>query len=191
MKLIHILLLALLLGVATGQSNQSGLSEELKKLLQSSGKNYSEALLRQAPDQATCTAHKNQLPGDVQGRFIEEQRKDIKLPASGKMMGEWKKGEAIFNTLAQGNCFSCHLGSPLNLGGNVGPSLEKYGQRGISEAMQKYTYEVIFNAWAYFPCTVMYRFGRNDLLKPEQIADVVAYLLDPASEFNTKPALKK
>jgi sulfur-oxidizing protein SoxX len=37
----------------------------------------------------------------------------------------------------------------------------------------------------------MYRFGRNDLLKPEQIADVVAYLLDPASEFNTKPALKK
>jgi sulfur-oxidizing protein SoxX len=37
----------------------------------------------------------------------------------------------------------------------------------------------------------MYRFGHNGLLKPEEIAHVVAYLLDPASDFNTKPALKR
>ncbi len=78
--------------------------------------------------------------------------------------------------MARANCFSCHYGSPVYWGGNVGPSLEKYAQRGSSEAIQRYTYEIIYNSWAYFPCTVMYRF------------DVEAYLLDPASDFNTKPA---
>ena len=48
---------------------------------------------------------------------------------------------------------------------------------------------MIYNSWAYFPCTVMYRFGAQGLLTPEEIADVVAYLLDPESDFNTKPAV--
>ena len=72
----------------------------------------------------------------------------------------------------------------------MGPSLEKYGlNRGQSEAVQRYTYEVIYNAWAYFPYRVMYRFGALGGLTPEEIAHVVAYLLDPESDFNTKPAV--
>ncbi len=185
------LLVALLLGMVSGQTNQAGLSEELKKLIQAGGTNYSNVLLRQASDQALCTAYRNRLPAEVLGSFLEEQRRNIKYPADSKLMGDWKQGEPIFNTLARGNCFSCHVGSPLNIGGNVGPNLEKYGQRGTSEAVQKYTYEVIYNTWAYFPCTVMYRFGHGGLLKPEEIAHVVAYLLDPASDFNTKPALRR
>lgn len=185
------LLVALLLGMVSGQTNQAGLSEELKKLIQAGGTNYSNVLLRQASDQALCTAYRNRLPAEMLGSFLEEQRRNIKYPADSKLMGDWKQGEPIFNTIARGNCFSCHVGSPLNIGGNVGPSLEKYGQRGTSEAVQKYTYEVIYNTWAYFPCTVMYRFGHGGLLKPEEIAHVVAYLLDPASDFNTKPALRR
>jgi len=186
-----ITLLLILLGLASGQTGPSYITPELQRLIQAGGQNYSNTLLRQAPDQALCSIHRNRLPADVLGPFIEAQRQTIKYPADGKLMGDWKKGEAIYNTLARGNCFSCHVGSPLNIGGNVGPSLEKYGQRGTSEAVQKYTYEVIYNTWAYFPCTVMYRFGHGGLLKPEEIAHVVAYLLDPASDFNTKPALKR
>ena len=69
--------------------------------------------------------------------------------------------------------------------------LARYGSDFVPiwEAVQRYTYEVIYNSWAYFPCTVMYRFGAQGLLTPEEIADVVAYLLDPESDFNTKPAV--
>lgn len=192
MRRLHLpILLLLLLGLASGQTSQPYITPELQELIQAGGKNYADILLKQDPAQALCSRYQNKLPPEVLGSFVEEQRKTIKYPANGQLMGDWKKGEAIFNTLARGNCFSCHLGSPLNLGGNVGPSLEKYGQRGTSEAIQKYTYEVIYNTWAYFPCTVMYRFGHGGLLKPEEIADVVAYLLDPTSDFNTKPALKR
>ncbi|TBH14747.1 sulfur oxidation c-type cytochrome SoxX, partial [Thermus thermamylovorans] len=106
-----------------------------------------------------------------------------------RLMGDWRKGGEIFNDIRRANCFSCHFGSPVHLGGDVGPSLEKYGERGLDEAVQRYTYEVIYNAWAFFPCSVMYRFGVQGLLTPEEIAHVVAYLLDPESDFNTKPAV--
>jgi len=187
---LYLLLFALLVSVSA-QTSTPYITPELQRLIQSGGKSYSDTLLKQAADQALCSRYRNRLPPEVLGSFIEEQRKAIKYPADGRLMGDWKRGEAIYNTLARGNCFSCHVGSPLNIGGNVGPSLEKYGQRGTSEAIQRYTYEVIYNAWAYFPCTVMYRFGHNGLLKPEEIADVVAYLLDPTSDFNTKPALRR
>ena len=37
--------------------------------------------------------------------------------------------------------------------GNVGPALTAYGtQRGDSEAVVRYTYERIYNAWAFMPC---------------------------------------
>ncbi|RDI94579.1 sulfur oxidation c-type cytochrome SoxX [Meiothermus sp. QL-1] len=181
----------LLLGLASGQTDATYITPELQRLIQAGGQSYASTLLKQAPDQALCSIHRNRLPPEVLGPFIEAQRRLIRYPADGKLMGDWKRGEAIYNTLARGNCFSCHVGSPTNIGGNVGPSLEKYGQRGTSEAVQRYTYEVIYNTWAYFPCTVMYRFGVGGLLKPEEIADVVAYLLDPASDFNTRPALRR
>ncbi len=162
--------------------------EELERI-RTGGRTYSEVFLNQRPDQALCSLHRNRLPPEILPRFLEEQRALIRYPENGRLMGDWRKGGAIFNNLQKANCFSCHYGSPVHIGGNVGPNLEKYGlKRGNSEAVQRYTYEVIYNAWAYFPCSVMYRFGARGLLTPEEIADVVAYLLDPESEFNTKPA---
>ncbi len=62
-----------------------------------------------------------------------------------------------------------------------------YGvQRGNSEAIAKYTYEKIYNAWAYFPCSNMPRLGATGHLTPEQITHLVAYLIDPQSPLNTK-----
>ena len=69
--------------------------------------------------------------------------------------------------------------------GNLGPELVGYGaKRGNSEAVVKYTYEKIYNAWLYYPCSNMPRLGANGYLTPEQIAHVVAYLVDPQSPVN-------
>ena len=130
-------------------------------------------------------------------------RASIKYPSSGKLMGDWKTG----NTLAHdgagdriqggrleqrkangGLCQNCHALAPGEINvGNVGPSLTGYGaQRGNSEAMVKYTYEKIYNAWAYFPCSNMPRLGATGHLTPEQITHLVAFLVDPQSAINRK-----
>ncbi|KGQ23032.1 sulfur oxidation c-type cytochrome SoxX [Thermus filiformis] len=185
-------LIPLALGLLALALAQRYFGEEDLKRVQDAGKAYAETLAGQRPDQALCSLHRNRLPADLLPGFLEEQRKLIQYPKDGRLMGDWRRGGAIFNNLQKANCFSCHFGSPENIGGDVGPSLEQYGlNRGQSEAVQRYTYEVIYNSWAYFPCTVMYRFGAQGLLTPEEIADVVAYLLDPASDFNTKPAAGK
>ena len=87
-----------------------------------------------------------------------------------------------------GLCQNCHALEPGEINvGNIGPSLTGYGaQRGNSEAIVKYTYEQIYNAWAYFPCSNMPRLGANRHLTPEQIAHLTAYLVDPKSPLNRK-----
>jgi len=70
-------------------------------------------------------------------------------------------------------------------GGNIGPSLTGYGKlRGNSEAMLKYTYDLIYNPHAYFACTKMPRLGANGVLSEEQISHILAYLFDPESPVN-------
>ena len=74
----------------------------------------------------------------------------------------------------------------LNVG-NLGANLARFGKsRGDGPDVQKYVYEKIYNAWAFFPCSTMPRLGANGYLTPEQIADVVAFLLDPGSPVNAK-----
>ena len=86
-----------------------------------------------------------------------------------------------------GLCQNCHGLAPDEINvGNVGPSLAGYGERGRSEAIAKFTYEKIYNAWAYFPCSKMPRLGATGHLTPEQITHMVAYLIDPASPVNRK-----
>jgi sulfur-oxidizing protein SoxX len=118
-------------------------------------------------------------------------------------MGDWKTGERLaldgVGMRVRGgrvekvkengaNCYACHALDPKEVNaGNMGPSLAGYGaQRGNSEAIVKYTYEKIYDAWAYFPCSNMPRMGHNGFLTPEQITHVVAYLVDPASPVNRK-----
>ena len=134
---------------------------------------------------------------------VELARASIRYPDSGKLVGDWKLGDPLahdgagdriqFGKLEQrkengGLCQNCHALEPGEVNvGNVGPSLTGYGaQRGNSEAVAKLTYERIYNAWAFAPCSNMPRLGTNRHLTPEQIAHLVAFLIDPQSPINRK-----
>jgi len=143
------------------------------------------------------------LPSEIAAEVVNIERATIKYPASGKLVGDWKVGEqlaldgvglrvrggSVEKVKENGaNCYACHELDPQEVNaGNIGPSLVRYGaQRGNSEAIVKYTYEKIYDAWAYFPCSNMPRLGHNGYLTPEQITHVVAYLVDPASPVNRR-----
>lgn len=126
----------------------------------------------------------------------------IKYPAGGIKLGDWKTGRELAwsgfgfriahnpdrhapDRPAGANCYNCHTMATDRTGGTLGPSLTGYGKlRGNSPEVLKYTYDVIYNAHAYFACTNMPRMGANGVLTQKQIADVMAYLFDPASPVN-------
>jgi sulfur-oxidizing protein SoxX len=85
-----------------------------------------------------------------------------------------------------GGCYNCHQLSPAQESyGTLGPSLKAFGKtRGNGPDMQRYVYGKIYNAKAYNLCSHMPRFGHTGSLSEQQIKDVVAYLLDPASPVN-------
>jgi L-cysteine S-thiosulfotransferase len=126
----------------------------------------------------------------------------IVLPEGGLKLGDWQRGEAVARSgfgyrignkpddhesqTPGGNCYACHQLDPNEIAyGTVGPSLMGYGRlRGTSEPMLKHTYQILYNAHLFFPCTTMPRFGHNGTLTQEQMVDVMAYLLDPESPVN-------
>jgi L-cysteine S-thiosulfotransferase len=148
--------------------------------------------------QAICN-HTGNKPSAEIARVLEgDQMASVKWPADGKLLGDWKKGESLAQSgrgftwsdkpglPVGGNCYNCHQISPKEPAyGTIGPSLYQFGKlRGNSPEIQKYTYSKIFNAKAYNLCSEMPRFGRVEALKPEQIKDLVALLLDPESPVN-------
>jgi L-cysteine S-thiosulfotransferase len=143
------------------------------------------------PDAATLAAVSNAA------------RDTITYPEGGIKLGDWKKGADLAwsgfgfrighnfddheTREPGGNCYNCHMLAPEReiASGTVGPSLTGFGNtRGTGEATLKYVYDIIYNAHAYFPCTYMPRFGHKNLLTEEQIADLMAYVLDPESPVN-------
>ena len=158
----------------------------------------------QDAEQRLCSrGPEEKLTSEEAARVVEASRASIKYPASGKLVGDWKTGaRLVANGVGQrvrdgriekakengALCINCHALDPKEVNvGNLGPSLTGYGaQRGSSEAVVKYTYEKIYNAWTYFPCSNMPRMGHNGFLTPEQITHVVAYLVDPQSPVNRK-----
>jgi sulfur-oxidizing protein SoxX len=130
-------------------------------------------------------------------------RESIKYPEGGIKLGDWKIGRELawsgygyrighnnddHSTTKYGpggNCYNCHQIATDRTGGTIGPALTGYGKmRGTSDAMLKYTYEVIYNPHAYFACTHMPRMGANGMMTDEQISHVMAYLFDPESPVN-------
>ena len=143
------------------------------------------------------------LTAEEASRVIEAGRASLKYPQDGKLTGDWKIGERLVadgtgeriregkvETVKQHGalCINCHMLDSREVNsGNLGPALTGYGAtRGNSEAVVKYTYEKIYNAWVYYPCSNMPRLGASGFLSPEQIAHVVAYLVDPASPVNRR-----
>jgi len=152
--------------------------------------------LQQVCSEASLTG--KDLPKDVRERLEKQQMATIKYPADGKFLGDWKAGEQVAQTgrglqwtdsektVNGGNCYACHQLSPQEISfGNIGPSLKGYGKlRGNGEAVVRYTWGKIWNTHAYNACSSMPRFGDAGILTEEQIKDVMALLLDPASPVN-------
>jgi sulfur-oxidizing protein SoxX len=123
----------------------------------------------------------------------------IKYPDDGKLMGEWKKGEAIaqsgyggrFSDYPPrrpngGNCYACHQMTQAEVSyGTVGPTLREYGKiRKYAAEDVKAVYDKIYNAHAAFPCSLMPRLGSNGILSIDQIKDLVALVMSPESPVN-------
>jgi len=158
--------------------------------------------LAQDHTQALCSRYHNAPPADAAASIVADARGSMRYPESGKLLGNWKEGErlAAISTGGHigrlqpdppdsehgGNCYACHaLAATEIAAGTLGPSLTGYGKlHGQSPEAVKFVYEKIYNAQATFPCSLMPRFGRNAWLTPEQIADTVAFLLDPDSPVN-------
>jgi sulfur-oxidizing protein SoxX len=164
-------------------------------------------VLKRDDTQKLCSQYRNNPPQKQAAELIEREKKTIKYPDNGKLMGDWKAGEKWVNAgfamrigkiepdpVAKqkggngGNCYACHSVSPKEVAaGNMGPSLTGYGAlRGTSDDIVKYTYEKLYNAQAFVACSSMPRLGHNGVLKPEQLADITAYLLSPESPVNQK-----
>jgi sulfur-oxidizing protein SoxX len=137
--------------------------------------------------------------GEKMREKIQKMNMDgIKQPSDGKYIGDWKKGEAIAqsgrgatwtdkaDTVIGGGCYNCHQIDPKEISyGNIGPSLTGYGKlRGYSQEVVTYTWNRINNSKANNACSNMPRFTHFKLLNEQQIQDVMALLLDPASPVN-------
>lgn len=158
--------------------------------------------LEQDEVNALCSASRNAPGPEAAARIIESSRATLRLPADGRLMGDWREGEKLASigtgghigrvqpdrpgTRRGGNCYACHeLAAREVAAGNLGPSLRGYGQRrGSSPEAVRFVYEKIWNAQAFFPCSAMPRFGANAWLTPEEVAHATAFLLDPESPVN-------
>ena len=151
--------------------------------------------------QAICNRTGNEPPENIAKRLEQDQLADVKYPADGKLVGDWKAGEKIAQSgrgmtwsdpagvPAGGNCYNCHQLDPKETSfGTIGPSLYQFGKlRGNTPENQKYVYAMIYNAKAFNLCSQMPRFGHAGALNERQIKDLVALLMDPDSPVN-KPA---
>ncbi|MGL4496429.1 MAG: sulfur oxidation c-type cytochrome SoxX [Beijerinckiaceae bacterium] len=175
--------------------------ERIDAVIKSSWPNLSadmQARVDQDETMRICSETQN-APSNAQANAItEREKKNMVYPADNKFMGDWKAGEkgALSGygfrmkddpkREAGGNCYACHQLAPSEISyGTLGPSLAAYGKlKGNTPAAQKEVYEKIYNTQAFNACSNMPRFGHNKVLSPEQIANYVAFLLDPASPVN-------
>jgi sulfur-oxidizing protein SoxX len=146
--------------------------------------------------QAACNQYHDDPPKDVAEKLQKEQLAGVKWPADGKLLGDWRNGEKIaqdgrgmaWNDKGGvgGSCYNCHQVGPRESSfGTVGPSLYQFAKkRGYGADIQRYAYGKIYNAKAYSVCTQMPRFGHAGALTEQQMKDLTALLMDPASPVN-------
>jgi len=156
--------------------------------------------------QAACSSDKAPTE-DVAKRVEAEALATIRPPAGGRYLGNWREGEKLAQNgrgmtwsdasaspkSNGGNCYNCHQIDQAEISfGTIGPSLWNYGKlRGVkdpadpaSAAIVQYTWGKLWNSKAYAACSNMPRFGHAKLLDEDQIRDIMALLLDPASPVN-------
>ena len=209
-RIIGSVLLAALLaaGCATLPSSQE-LDQQAQAAIKASFRDQGIAKVdRIAQDlgQAACSSDKAP-PADIAKRIETESLASIRWPEGGRYIGNWREGEklaqngrgmtwtdASASTKSNGgNCYNCHQIDQAEISfGTIGPSLWNYGKlRGVRNASDpasaeivRYTWGKLWNSKAYAACSNMPRFGHAKLLDEDQIRDIMALLLDPASPVN-------
>ena len=157
--------------------------------------------IKQDEFQALCSDEKFRASAEGQKKAEALQKAAlaaIKPPSDGKYLGNWAAGDKIaksgrgatwsdtLKTVNGGGCYNCHQMTKEEISyGTIGPSLLAYGKtRGNSEPILVYTWNRINNSKAYNACSNMPRMAHFNLLTEQQIKDVMALLLDPASPVN-------
>lgn len=157
------------------------------------------ARLDQDETQKACTEHANAPPTDVTEAILKREQATIVYPADGNLLGDWKNGEKLaqsgyggrFTDTDKtrengGNCYACHQLAASEIAfGTLGPPLLGYGKaRNFAASEVKSVYDKIYNSQSVVACSNMPRFGPSKFLTPEQIKDVVAYVMSPESPVN-------
>jgi len=199
--LFSALFAAVLVGCAIAPSDER-ISADASAMIKNSFKARGQAgldRLDQDDTQRLCSQAAGKTPPrDVAERIEKQNLATIKYPADGKLLGDWKNGEKIAQDgrgkqysddpkgPVGGNCYACHQLAPQELAyGTIGPSLYRFGKlRGYTVETQRYAYGKIFNSEAFAACSTMPRFGHNGILSEQQMKDVTALLMDPASPVN-------
>jgi sulfur-oxidizing protein SoxX len=155
--------------------------------------------LDQDETQRLCSEYAGRpLPASVVEKIRQANLATIRYPADGQLVGDWKSGERIAQSgqgfqysddpsqPAGANCYACHQLTPQELSyGTIGPSLYRFGKlRGFTDETRRYAWGKVYNAEAFAACSNMPRFGHHHILTEQQIRDVVALLVDPASPVN-------
>jgi sulfur-oxidizing protein SoxX len=156
--------------------------------------------LQQDPVQRVCHQSRAERPDAAVATTLRQRRLDaVMFPADGNFLGDWQRGAEVADNgrglqsnddPAQpngGNCYACHQLAPDEVAyGTLGPSLTGYGARGRSEPMLRYTWTKLWDTHAYNLCSHMPRFGAQGILTEQQLKDIMAFLLDPASPVNQR-----
>jgi sulfur-oxidizing protein SoxX len=190
------------LGCAVAPTNDE-IAAQTTAMLQASFKATGQAGLDRLNQDETQRVCSELAPGKTPAKDVAEKIEKLNLatiryPADGKLLGDWKNGEKIaqegrgkqFSDDVAGpvgaNCYACHQLTPQELSyGTIGPSLYQFAKlRGYGADTQRYAYGKIFNADAFAACSMMPRFGHNQILTEQQIKDVTALLMDPQSPVN-------
>ena len=97
----------------------------------------------------------------------------VTMPAG--VSGDAAKGRALFLNRSKGPCTACHLvpGDDVWPAGSAGPDQSALGDRRLPD---EYLYQVVWDARAFFPNTVMPPWGTAGIFKPDEIVHLVAYL---------------
>ena len=164
--------------------------------------------LNQDTSNRECSQAEGRPLPEARAKAIEaENLKTIQWPSDGRFIGDWRAGEKIAQSgrgmtwtdasastkSNGGNCYNCHQIDQAEISfGTIGPSLWNYGKlRGVKNASDpasaeivRYTWGKLWNSKAYAACSNMPRFGHAKLLDEDQIRDIMALLLDPASPVN-------
>jgi sulfur-oxidizing protein SoxX len=175
-------------------------ASDVQRVLERDFKARGQATMDRIPQdglQRLCTETDDRPPAALAKQLEADQMKTIVFP-QGSLLGDWKRGESVAQNgrglmwsdkpgaAAGGSCYNCHQLAPAEASfGTVGPSLLGFGKlRGNTAEIQRYAYGKIYNAKAYNACSQMPRLGHTGTLTEQQIKDLVALLLDPASPVN-------